>query len=619
VKARSWWIDLAILAAACLCIYGWGLTSHGLTNWQEAQRAQATREMQQAGNWLYPTINMQPYLAKPPVFYWCQLILAEIRSAPVGEWELRATVAIAGTLGVLATYVFGRMMFQHARPRSLATCTDDASWAREASLLSAFFLATGMLYARSSRIGELDILLAPGVVVAAGSIVMAWLRHRSPRLQDAKAGWPLGPEPPAWRWLLLACAASIITALTKGPPGLLAIAVAGYGGIVLWAAFSDDVARVDASKRSPVLPFICGAIALSLISWILLRKGKDPVVVNQLNHPLGWPLLALCGGAMAVIVWRLTERDRAVALWRAATRTYILGVIGSGAAALVIWGRLVGAAIGPDTAAAWANKEAEDNLNLLVPISPVSNLEAMSYGVGLGSLAAICGLIVLARRQPRLHGAWYVCIAWTLLGFIAFSLLGKGVARYLTPLWPGVALLGGGWCATWLAGSRGAPRSGLRRTVLLSAIVVLGGAQAWWYAVGRERFFSERSPRAIMVELLSAGVDPQRIAAYEWRNAALDYYAGVRVESVGDTRIRDVTSGGRSWTLDDLRREVESRGPFTIFVRDRVTVRNAVLPVEEIRGAGFSVTPIQTRSRFVIENGRVPMIPVRVELPDQPR
>ena len=50
-------VDLVVLTLLCAVTYGLGLTSHGLTNWQEAQRAQATREMQDAGNWLYPTIN----------------------------------------------------------------------------------------------------------------------------------------------------------------------------------------------------------------------------------------------------------------------------------------------------------------------------------------------------------------------------------------------------------------------------------------------------------------------------------------------------------------------------------------------------------------------------------
>jgi hypothetical protein len=289
-------------------------------------------------------------------------------------------------------------------------------------------------------------------------------------------------------------------------------------------------------------------------------------------------------------------------------------VLGAGVAAVLVWGKLVGRAIGPEAASAWANKEAEDNLNLLVPDSPVNNLEAMSYGVGLGSIAAMVTLVFIVRRRPLLGAGWFVALAWVLIGFAAFSALGKGVARYLTPLWPGVAILGGCGFATLLGSARVAPRAPLWRTGVWCAIVLLAVAQGLWYGIARERYFPERSARAIVAELLEAGEYPSRFAAYEWRNAMLDYYVGARVESVGDTRIRDVTSGGKSWTLEEFKDQVRSRGPFVIFVRAQTTQRNNVLPAEELRAAGFTVEPIPTKAGFVIENGRVRMEPVRVRL-----
>jgi hypothetical protein len=75
-----------------------------------------------------------------------------------------------------------------------------------------------------------------------------------------------------------------------------------------------------------------------------------------------------------------------------------------------------------------------------------------------------------------------------------------------------------------------------------------------------------------------------------------------------------VTSGGKSWTLEEFKDQVRSRGPFVIFVRAQTTQRNNVLPAEELRAAGFTVEPIPTKAGFVIENGRVRMEPVRVRL-----
>lgn len=88
--------DLLILVALCAILYGVGLTSHGLTNWQEAQRALVAREMQGRGHWLIPTINDHPYLAKPPLFYWVQVAIADLLGRRIGEFELRLTVALAG-------------------------------------------------------------------------------------------------------------------------------------------------------------------------------------------------------------------------------------------------------------------------------------------------------------------------------------------------------------------------------------------------------------------------------------------------------------------------------------------------------------------------------------------
>jgi hypothetical protein len=96
---RSWIRDLLLLTALCWGVYCLGLTTHGLTNWQEAQRALVAREMQGRGEWIVPTVDGRPYLAKPPLIYWCQLAIAKVRGATTGEFELRMTVAMAGWLG----------------------------------------------------------------------------------------------------------------------------------------------------------------------------------------------------------------------------------------------------------------------------------------------------------------------------------------------------------------------------------------------------------------------------------------------------------------------------------------------------------------------------------------
>src|SRR5690606_5322492 len=44
-------VHLLALGALCAVTFFIGLTTHGLTNWQEAQRALVAREMAQRGDW----------------------------------------------------------------------------------------------------------------------------------------------------------------------------------------------------------------------------------------------------------------------------------------------------------------------------------------------------------------------------------------------------------------------------------------------------------------------------------------------------------------------------------------------------------------------------------------
>jgi 4-amino-4-deoxy-L-arabinose transferase-like glycosyltransferase len=75
-RARRTILELIALTLLCAFTYGFGPTHHGLTNWQEAQRALVAREMFDRGDWIVPHANARPYLAKPPLIYWCQLGLA---------------------------------------------------------------------------------------------------------------------------------------------------------------------------------------------------------------------------------------------------------------------------------------------------------------------------------------------------------------------------------------------------------------------------------------------------------------------------------------------------------------------------------------------------------------
>lgn len=529
--------DVLVLVALCAAVYGTGLTTHGLTNWQESQRVVVAREMQARGEWIVPTINGQPYLAKPPMMYWAQIGLAKVMGRRVGILELRLVVAVAGMLGVLCTYVVARGMLCGAAPPPTRHGTIGAEeWARSAALWASLCLATGVLYVRSSRIGELDILLVPFVVVAIGAIAAAWRSHR----ERGRTSWGA---------VVVATVSAAGAAMTKGPPGVMVIGLAGYGGMAIWYA---------------------------------LQRGGS-----------AWGRARRCLGAYA--------------------RTHPVLVVGVPMLALWGWERAAAARIGVGAAEALAVQEAEENLRLFSAQAPLVNLGAAAYGVGLGSVAAACAIVWLIRDRRRLGVAarpeWFIVLAWVGLGLVAFSVLGKGVGRYLTPLWPGIAMLGGMFIASAIADAKRPQRWRWR---LGAVVVLLALGQGLWYAAGREWLQGERSPRAMMTELLGAGsgVDAAELATFEFRTPAIDYYAGRFLQPVGDVGQRDAIAGATPWTIDELKQHlaVTGRG-MTVLVR--LGKGDAV---GRLAMAGMVVETIPLKARFVMDHGKTDLGAVRVHL-----
>jgi len=196
-------------------------------------------------------------------------------------------------------------------------------------------------------------------------------------------------------------------------------------------------------------------------------------------------------------------------------------VLGGGAVALWWWLWQVQQRIGAETLDRLEDDEVFENLNLLMPESPIRNLGFMVYGVGAASVAAIIALIWIARDRPNITRGRLVALVWMIGGLALFSTAGKGVARYLTPLWPAVALVG----AWWFVDALQSRPAAARRWQMVAALV-LGGSivgQAWWYGDGRDRFASERSPRDFVAALLDeVHADPSRVGTYGFSTPALD-------------------------------------------------------------------------------------------------
>jgi 4-amino-4-deoxy-L-arabinose transferase-like glycosyltransferase len=174
----------------------------------EGRYAEIPREMLARGEWVVPYLQGQPYLDKPPLFYW--LVMGSYALLGVHDWTARLVPALAIHGSILVTYLLGR--------RSVGERA--AFWGALALGLAPGFVSMG-------RLLILDGVLAFCVAVA---LLSAFEATRTDRL--------------LWGWWLLAALACGLGILAKGPVALLLLLVplwaqrrlTGGGAPLPWAA-----------------------------------------------------------------------------------------------------------------------------------------------------------------------------------------------------------------------------------------------------------------------------------------------------------------------------------------------------------------------------------------------
>ena len=175
----------------------------------ESRYAQIPLEMLQRGDWVLPTLQGEPYLDKPPLFYW--LVILSYQAFGAADWAARLVPALAVHLTILAIYGFGRHSV--------------GDWA---AFLGAMALALAPGFLGMGRLLLLDGLLMFLVVLA---VFTAWQAIRGERL--------------AWGWWLASAVACGLGMLVKGPvvvlllvpPLLFYPSLAGQGTRPGWRAW----------------------------------------------------------------------------------------------------------------------------------------------------------------------------------------------------------------------------------------------------------------------------------------------------------------------------------------------------------------------------------------------
>ena len=210
--------SLGLLVAACAL---WGINLGGvpLRDWDEGNYAAIAKAMYRTGNWLYPMLNGNPYLNKPPLLEW--LTAGSYKLSGVSDWTTRLPAAFLSACAVPLLYWVGRQVFSQHLP----------------ALFSAAVYLTLLPVVRHGRLAMRDGMTVSFLLLLLGCLMKA--------RQDR-------------RWALGVGIALGLLGLTKG---ILALLLGAIAFIFL------VVDRQYALLRGPYLWSGIGLGALPVLAW----------------------------------------------------------------------------------------------------------------------------------------------------------------------------------------------------------------------------------------------------------------------------------------------------------------------------------------------------------------
>lgn len=226
---------LALLAAFSAFLFGVNLGGFGLLDPDEPFYSLTAKEMLQRGDPSTPVIFGHPQFEKPIFFYW--VLYASFALFGVSEWSARLGPCLAGILGVLLVYVWGRVLFR--RPA--------------VAFAAAAILAASAEYVVVSRIVLTDVFLCLFVTGALACFSLGYFR------QERRAA--------AWIGLFVFCALGF---LTKGILG----ALLPFLSIVSFLALSGELALLREFPWAGGLAVFAG-IGLPWYALMTARFGPE--------------------------------------------------------------------------------------------------------------------------------------------------------------------------------------------------------------------------------------------------------------------------------------------------------------------------------------------------------
>jgi len=246
-RRRLGWQTLVWTGLVALALFLLGLRDHTLWDYHEPYVGGIIREMTTSGNWVVPTLNGQPYLEKPPLFYALGAVCCHLFQS-FHPWVLRLPSALLA----MATVVWGAFLgWRLSSARA-------GAWA-------GFMVATNDLFFEVGHMAVVDMTLTAAVSFALGFAYLAIVER------------PYRERWIPWFWVSLG-----FTFLAKGVFGPVLVLVP----IVLVLALRRDRGLADFFRPNWGM-----AVALLLfLAWVVplaALGGREYLVEVFLRNTVG--------------------------------------------------------------------------------------------------------------------------------------------------------------------------------------------------------------------------------------------------------------------------------------------------------------------------------------------
>jgi len=154
-RRRLGWQTLVWTGLVAMALFFMGLRDHTLWDYHEPYVGGIIREMTTSGNWVVPTLNGQPYLEKPPLFYALGAICCHLFQS-FHPWVLRLPSALLAMTTVVWTAFLGWRL----------SSARAAAWA-------GLMVATNDLFFEVGHMAVVDMTLTATVTFAMGLAFLA--------------------------------------------------------------------------------------------------------------------------------------------------------------------------------------------------------------------------------------------------------------------------------------------------------------------------------------------------------------------------------------------------------------------------------------------------------------